>query len=572
MLSESMGKEAVKKNSKKAVDEEELTVVKTAEQIEKEFKEHSVAEFFKKNKQMLGLFGKVRTLTTVIHEYVTNSLDACEEAAILPDIEVKIKQLGEEHLEVTVTDNGPGLTQESVGKAFGQLLAGTKFHRLVQSRGQQGIGAAGATMLCQTTTGKPIKVITGTAKGKPISLEMTIDTKNNLPKISDLKQIDKNFRGTAVCAQFKDVVYRESEQGALEYIRRTAIANPHAQITFIDPSGNKTVFKRTSKEIPEPPEEVKPHPKGVTVDDLLTFSKSTDARKISSFLKTAFDRMGDKSIEEIEKKVSFDLNKDPSKLTWSESEEIIKQFKAMNFIAPKTDALRPIGEARIEKSLKSIVQPEFLNVITRKPTIYRGGFPFQVEVSVAFGGNAGRPSAESIAEGQTGRKIEVMRFANRAPLLFDGGGCAITKAVQSVEWKRYGIKDVENAPLTVLVNFISVHVPYTSAGKQAIADEDEVLEELRLALMDSGRRVSRYIIGQRKLQEKQMKREIFLKYIPEIALALSKLTEEKEQLLVKKLEKLVLEKLKLDEQKEAAGEVVEDEAVEEEEEDAGGEE
>ena len=557
------------KNNNNDNENGEIETAKTAFDLEKEFKEHSVAEFFKKNKQMLGLFGKVRTLTTVIHEYVTNSLDATEEAGILPDIEVKIKQLGEEHLEVTVTDNGPGLTQETVGKAFGQLLAGTKFHRLVQSRGQQGIGAAGATMLSQTTTGKPVKVITGTGKGKPISLEMTIDTKNNAPKISDLKHIEKNFRGTAICAQFKDVIYRESEQGALEYLRRTAIANPHAQITIIDPAGNKTVFKRTSKDIPKRPEEVKPHPKGITVDDLLSFAKISDARKTSSFLKSSFDRMGDKALEEIEKKVSFDLNKDPSKLTWNEAEEIIKLFKGMSFIAPRTDALRPIGEKRIEKSLKSIVEPEFLNVITRKPTIYRGGFPFQVEVAVAFGGNAGRESNETLEQGGNGRKIEIMRFANRAPLLFDGGGCAITKAVQTIEWKRYGIRDVENAPLTVLVNFISVHVPYTSAGKQAIADEEEVLEELRLALMDSGRRVSRYIIGQRKLEEKKMKREIFLKYIPEIAGALSKLTQEKEQLLSKKLEKLVLEKLKLDEQKEAAGEEVEEEIAEEEEADNG---
>ena len=557
------------KNNNNDNENGEIETAKTAFDLEKEFKEHSVAEFFKKNKQMLGLFGKVRTLTTVIHEYVTNSLDATEEAGILPDIEVKIKQLGEEHLEVTVTDNGPGLTQETVGKAFGQLLAGTKFHRLVQSRGQQGIGAAGATMLSQTTTGKPVKVITGTGKGKPISLEMTIDTKNNAPKISDLKHIEKNFRGTAICAQFKDVIYRESEQGALEYLRRTAIANPHAQITIIDPAGNKTVFKRTSKDIPKRPEEVKPHPKGITVDDLLSFAKISDARKTSSFLKSSFDRMGDKALEEIEKKVSFDLNKDPSKLTWNEAEEIIKLFKGMSFIAPRTDALRPIGEKRIEKSLKSIVEPEFLNVITRKPTIYRGGFPFQVEVAVAFGGNAGRESNETLEQGGNGRKIEIMRFANRAPLLFDGGGCAITKAVQTIEWKRYGIRDVENAPLTVLVNFISVHVPYTSAGKQAIADEEEGLEELRLALMDSGRRVSRYIIGQRKLEEKKMKREIFLKYIPEIAGALSKLTQEKEQLLSKKLEKLVLEKLKLDEQKEAAGEEVEEEIAEEEEADNG---
>ena len=111
----------------------------TAEDISKEFKEHSVAEFFKKNMQMLGLTGKIKTLTTIVHEYCTNSLDACEEARILPDIQVQIEELADEHYEINVIDNGPGLTMETVGKALGQLLAGTKFHRMIQSRGQQGI-------------------------------------------------------------------------------------------------------------------------------------------------------------------------------------------------------------------------------------------------------------------------------------------------------------------------------------------------------------------------------------------------------------------------------------------------
>ncbi|MDD5163968.1 MAG: LAGLIDADG family homing endonuclease, partial [Candidatus ainarchaeum sp.] len=124
-----------------AEDDNNGGLVLTAEQLAKEFKEHSVAEFFKKNRQMLGLTGKIKTLTTIVHEYVSNSLDACEESGILPEIEVKISELGEEYYEIMVKDNGPGLTKETLGKALGQLLAGTKFHRMMQMRGQQGIGA-----------------------------------------------------------------------------------------------------------------------------------------------------------------------------------------------------------------------------------------------------------------------------------------------------------------------------------------------------------------------------------------------------------------------------------------------
>jgi len=530
--------------SKEIKENDDTNYTEGTKKLDSEFKEHSVAEFFKKNKQMLGFVGKVRTLTMVVHEYVTNSIDACEEAGILPTVDVKIDEIGKEYYEVTVTDNGPGISQENIGKAFGKLLAGTKFHRLIQSRGQQGIGCSGCTMLSQMTTGKASKIITGRKGKKPISLEITIDPKHNEPKITNLKELDKEFSGTAVQAKFKDVVYRDSEQGVLEYLRRTAIANPHAEINFRDPTGKKLKFKRTSTTNPELPKSIKPHPKGVTVDEIITMVKTTTARTVQSFILNDFDRTGAKSIDEIKKRVNFDLNKDPKKINWEESEEIIKAFKNIDFIAPTMDALRPIGEEQIKKSLESIVKPEFLTVLTRKPTVYAGGFPFQVEIAIAYGGEAGRA-----ATGEDGRKLEIMRFANRVPLPFDAGNCALTHAVQSIDWKRYNIKDADNAPITILINFISVHIPYTGTGKQSVADEEEVLEELRLALMNTGRRAGIYISHKRKEAENQLKRKMFYKYIPEIARALNSITNANEEKIKTSMEKLVLEKLRLDEAK-----------------------
>ncbi len=525
----------------------------SGEKLAREFKEHSVAEFFKRNRQMLGLYGKVRSLTTVVHEYVTNSLDACEEAHILPEIEVKLEELGTEYYMITVKDNGPGLTKETVGKALGQLLAGTKFHRLIQMRGQQGIGASGCTMLSQMTTGKAVKVISGTGKGKAFACEITIDPKKNQPKVENMRELEKKFRGLMVQARFKGVLYRESSTGPLEYVRRTAIANPHLQISFVSPKGERTTFKRTASYIPKKPKPMKPHPNGVTVDEVVTMGRSSSARKTSSFLKSDFDRIGDTSIAKIAKLVKFDLNKDPKQLTWSEAEELVNAFKKVEFIAPSTDGLRPIGEARIKKSLESIIEPEFVYTLTRPPKVYAGGFPFQVEIGIAYGGKAGKGSngvadnaTKQVMEGENEAKVEIMRFANRAPLLFDAGNCAITKAVHSIEWKRYGVKNLENVPLTIFVNLISVHIPYTGAGKQAIADEEDVTEELRLALMQCARRTSQYINARRREIENKMKRDMFYKYIPEIATALSNVTKVDRDLLIKKLENLVLTKLRLE--------------------------
>lgn len=573
------------------LDKKEVPVSKDgidANVLFSEFKEHSVADFFKKNRQMLGLYGKQRTLTTIIHELVTNSLDACEEAGILPDIEVIISEIGEEYYEISVIDNGPGIPENKIGSALGKLLAGTKFHRLVQTRGQQGIGVSGIILFSQITTGKPTKVISGTSKEKTVSLEMSIDSKTNSPKITNKSYLDKKFRGTAVKAKFKEIQYKKGQGSVDEYLRRTAIANPHATIIFQDPFQETIKYERIIKTLPKIPKQVKPHPRGVTVDEMLSLARYTSARKISSYLMLTFDRFGQTAVDSIAKMIHFDINKDPRKLTWEEAEEIVSAIKKTKFIAPNTNNLVPIGEAFVEKSLRAIVEPEFCFVYTRKPAVYRGGYAFQVEVAIAFGGNAGRlvsvssPKAKNRKDSlekeddlKEVRVSEIIRYANKSPLLFDAGGCAITKTVQSVDWKRYGIQNFESAPVTIFVNLISVHIPYTSAGKSAIADEDEILAEIKLALMDVSRRLGRYIIDKKKEAEKLEKRKVFSKYAPEIVQALARITGANAEKLQKNLDKMVLEKLKMEDledevnskakkgKEEVVDEIEEDEEIEE---------
>ncbi len=547
-----------------------------AEELFTEFKEHSVADFFKKNKQMLGLSGKQRTMTTIIHELVTNSLDACEEAGILPEIEVSISELGSEYYEISVVDNGPGIPEDKLASAMGKLLAGTKFHRLVQTRGQQGIGVSGIILLSQMTTGKPTKLISGTTKGKTISMEMSIDSKTNTPKVSEKHYLENKFRGLAVKCKFKDIVYKKGQSSVDEYLRRTAIANPHLTLTFVDPLNEKTKYTRTVNKLPNIPTAVKPHPRGVTVDEMLTYARhSAGSRKINSFLMTTFDRFGQTSVDNVQKLVHFDLNKDPRAMTWEEAEDLIKAIKQTKFIAPSTDNLVPIGEEQIKKSLKSIVEPEFLSVVTRKPTVYQGGYAFQVEAAVAYGGKSGRLISveKTIDKKQTiieeVRSSEIIRYANKAPLLFDAGGCSITKTVESVDWKRYGVSNFDTSPITIFVNLISVHIPYTSAGKSAVSDDPDIVNEIKLALMDVARRVGIYIIEKKREEEKKEKKKVFAKYAPYVVDALIHTTGEKNRdLLLKNLNNMVLEKLRLEEQgiKTSDDEVVDDDSVVEDEE------
>jgi len=587
-------------------------------QIEGQFKEYSVAEFFKKNRQMLGYAGEVRSLTTIVHEYVTNSLDSCEDAKILPEILVQIdsmaaaerhtdlgvgdaatqtfevddeiakaaslqvtvdgipKERGMDyvikyekkgkssvrvlqfknetpregakisakwaagHLKVIVEDNGTGIPKTKVGAALGKLLAGTKFLSRAQRRGQQGIGAAYATLFSQITTGKPIRVKTGMGNGKVFECDLRIDIQKNEPLIKSEEEKPGKLRGLRVEAEFAEVSFDKSEYGVYEYLRRTALANPHAQLTLIDPNKDITVFPRASTQIPPKPKDIQPHPLGLSTSDIVDMSKATSARKISSFLQTDFEKIsGDKVAELKALCPNVDFEKHPSKLQWFEAEALVNAFRKIKFFNPDMDSLIPIGEEQVKKSLKNLLKPEVLAVCERKPRVFRGGIPFLVEAAIAYGGNAGQRGSNGAVKG------EAMRFANRVPLLFDAGSCATMEAVKSIEWGRYDLKDWESMPVSIFINFVSVYVPYTGAGKLAISAEDEIIAEIRFALMECARQVAVYIHGLQKAEDQEERKKIFFKYIGEVAQALHEVTGKAKAELEEKMRKIAEEKTAL---------------------------
>ena len=503
-----------------------------AEDIFKEFKEHSIAEFFKKNRQMLGYSGKVRSLVTVVHEYLTNSFDATEEAGILPNIEIAVKQTSDDKYKVSVLDNGPGIPRNYVGKALATILAGTKFHRYTQQRGQQGIGAAGCTLFSQITTGKQIHVKSCTGSSKAYSCDISIDTVKNKPIVDNLQDIDEEFRGLLVEGEFADVKYENSDHGVYEYLRRTALSNPHAEIKFIDPDGKEHVFVRAVDIMPERPRPSKPHPLGLSVNDILEFAYVSQSRKIGAFLIDNFARVTQNKVNEL-KEIAKNINfeKDPRQITWPEAEELIKAFSQVKWIAPDALHIKPIGEEQIRIALRNILDPEFMNVVERKPTVFRGGVPFVVEAAVAFGGTSGKKTEE----GYTGN---ILRFANRVPLLFDSGSCAITVAVRDIQWKRYNI-DIENQPVSILVNVSSVHIPYSGVGKESIAQEDEIMEEIKLAVMEAARGVQRYISGKARAHEEAGRYNTIMRYTKQLAQDLGDITGSDHKKLEKSIEELV---------------------------------
>ena len=494
----------------------------------KDFKEHSVAEFFKKNRQMLGFSGKVRSLTMIVHEFVTNSLDACEEAGILPEISVEVNELGKDHYMVSVSDNGPGIPKSHIGKALGQMLAGTKFHRYIQQRGQQGIGAAACTMFSYITTGQPTKAITS-HNGKKLTTTISMDFKKNRPVITVIDEQDTDGHGLIVISEYKDVRYERSNYGVFEYLRRTALTNPNATISLVEPNSEKTVFPRSVENNPRRPFEIKPHPLGITTHDLLEFAKHSTENRLSSFLQNTFSRVSAGKVSELRDLVDVDFKKKPGDLTWDEAEKIVGGFGRVKWIAPATDSLVPIGQEHIEASFRNIFNPEVLVVTERSPKVYRGGIPFVIEAAIAYGGGVK----------DANKKGEVMRFANKVPLLFDAGGCGITETIKSMDWKRYNIKNFDEEPIAVLVNVVSVHVPYTSAGKQAISNEEDMMAEIKFALMEASRGVQKFISGKRKASEIATKKKVVIRYVDQIARDLAYLSGKKQEKIAKELNQII---------------------------------
>ena len=473
------------------------------------FQELTPSEFFRKNKQMLGFSGKIRSLTMVFHELITNSFDAAEEAGILPEIKISLQKIDKDHYLLKHSDNGPGIPEEFIMKVYCTMFAGSKF-RNIQSRGQQGLGCSGCVLLSQMTTGEPAKVISAYKEGdelKSVKLKFKMDVKKNKGLLLKREDYEAKQTGVHLELQFKDVSYSLAEQGAYEYIRRTMMGNPHAKITFKDPTGHKYVFDRAADIVPVLPKEVLPHPKGVTSDDLIFMAKHTDKRRFRSLLSSSLSRMSNKRIAEIEEITGIDLNKRPKDMKWDEAERIVNAFDKMNFMAPPTSGLIPIGSKQVEEGMKAILNPEFISATTRKPVTYRGGIAFIIEAAIAYGGDSGRLVNES-------RKAEIMRFANRVPLSFDQGSCAITEALKSLDWRRYGLRDLENTPVTIFVNIISTQVPYLSTGKQSVAPEPEIIHEVRQASMKVARKLQKHIRAKKAAKEEAMRSKIFEDYIP----------------------------------------------------------
>ena len=499
----------------------------TAERMAQNQKQVAISEFFEKNKHFLGFDSLVRSLITAVKESVDNSLDACEEARILPDIRVKITKVDDKKniIELQTEDNGPGIPKSSIEKVFGQLLFGSRFHAIRQSRGQQGIGITGVVMYSQLTTGRKTHVRSKIATETSAAVvDIGLDTRKNKATKSNEDRVlwelpDGSLKehGLEITCRMK-AKYQRGRQSVYQYLRMTSIVNPHADITFEDPDGEVHHWPRVTERLPRKVESIKPHPHGIHLGTLQRMCTEATDNRMTSFLYKNFSGVSTRAAKELLAAAEINEKAKPKSMKADHYRALIEAFqgerllngKAVKLLNPPTNCLSPIEELLIKKGLSKTIDSRFVTTMTRAPTVTQGN-PFQVEVGLIFG------------DGMAADKpVEVLRFANRVPLMYQQGGCLLTKAIESVDWRQYGLdqaggRGVPKGPAAVLVHLASTNVQFTSEAKEALADNEEVLDEVRKAMLEMGRGLRKHLEKKKKMAKTQEKFELVNDIIPAIA-------------------------------------------------------
>ena len=443
-----------------------------------------------------------------------NALDACEEAQVLPDIYISIKKTGPEIFRIIVEDNGPGIVPAQVPFVFGKLLYGSRFHQIRQTRGQQGIGISAAVLYAQLTSGLPTVVISRTGAKEPAhKFEIQIRIETNEPDVISQQPFEwDRIHGTRVQIEFKSTM--SAKKKLLEYLKYTSVVNPHARFR-VELDDEAFTFERVSQEVIACPVAIQPHPHGIEFGQLKRMAAAGEG-KLIDFLVNGFSRVGKKTAQEMCDRAGL---KSAAKVAGLSADELKNLLAAMQAVAvpapPTTQCLSPIGEDLIRRGLDKEFQMDFVAARTRPSSVY-SGHPFVVEAAIGYGGRL-PPEGNAM----------ILRFANRVPLMYQQGACAITECIANVNWKAYTISQqgLPMGPVLILVHVASTNVPFTSESKDAIASIPEIEKEIVLALQDLGRELKTFLSRRDRNKLAEDRARAVCAVIPEIAAKVSEIVE-----------------------------------------------
>ena len=474
------------------------------------------------------------TVVQGVNELVDNSLDACEEARILPDIRIELHRTKSDELQMTTQDNGPGIPRDAIENVFGKFLLGSRFHAIRQTRGQQGIGITGVVMYSQLTTGSKTHVVSKIkSDSSAVYVDLGIDTKKNKAIKSGEKRdvwVDEMTgeevsHGLRIRTLMK-AKYQRGKQSVYQYLRMTSIVNPHASISLVvrDKDGDvieEGQWMRTTDKLPRVVEEIKPHPHGIHLGTLQRMMREAQDRRMTSFLNNNFSGVTRRAAKQILEVAEIEETRTPKRIKAEEAQAIVSAFQTVKLLKPPMDCLSPIEDLLIKKGLSKAIDSRFASTVTRNPSVSQGN-PFQIEVGLVFGGDISSDGP-----------IEILRFANRVPLMYQQGGCLLTKALEAVDWKRYGLEQpggsgIPKGPAAVLIHLASTNVQFTSEAKEAVSFDEEVFDEIRKAMLEVGRGLRNHLKKSSQRKKAKEKFELVNIILPEISKKSSELLDREE--------------------------------------------
>lgn len=492
----------------------------------------STAEYFAKNLQQVGFSSFTKATLTTIKEAIDNSLDACEDAKILPEIAIEVEKLGEgtakgaDLIRIKVTDNGPGISLDDVVKVFGEYLASSKFGRGRCSRGQQGIGISAVTTWAQLTHGTGAKIITKKNKmHQAIQCEVIVDIKKNKGVLKSKKNINWDRESGVSCEFVMDArVQLRGDSGLLTYIQGTALVNPHLTLRYKLLDNAEEVIERVSNEVPVIPETTSPHPHTMKLGEFIHHTHLFGKTITRKWLRTAFSRISNGVVNEM---VSNGvpkawMDKPLSTLKEDRLKQLYSTLQKIKLMAPSTKSVMSIGEPNMAKSINRLGEVDFFSVVSRKPTICDFK-PIVMEVAIA--------RSKEKTEDKRDTPVQILRFANRVPLQFDKAACAMTRAVELVNWRSYGLsqpkKSLPQGPYIMAISLVSPFIKFKNASKETVDASDELVEEIRRALQKCGQKLSTHIKREAKMADMERKIQHIEQFVPILVEGLCRITKAK---------------------------------------------
>lgn len=422
---------------------------------------------------------------------------------------------GKVFFRVTVRDNGVGMSHDDIPEMLGKVLSGTKYG-VKQTRGKFGLGAKMALIWSKMSTGLPIE-ITSARRGSPTKsfYRLDIDIRRNQPNVHASKLLDNpdGWHG----AELSVVIagnWQYYRAKVMKYLQQIAVITPYSKFTFQykaedAKSSFDVTFARRTDTMPPPPKATKHHPSSVDLELIKRLVGSTSAQTLSAFLCREFAcvsrELAGRIIEEM--RSGADPHMSPSELDERQMVRLHQLLHEVRFPDPDGAHLSPAGEYNLRLGVMKELHPEL--VATHAGTVgVHEGHSFIVEAAVSVGGRNVKPG------------INIYRFANRIPLLFEGGSDVVTRtALKRINWNSYKISQSSDK-VGVFVSLVSTKIPFKGAGKEYMADDvEEIQAAVKSAIQQCCVQLKQKIARQQAAREQRQRKKNLTKYVPNVAAA-----------------------------------------------------